>query len=140
MSQSSPGTFHALRLKPHQDLKQELMKYARDHNLQAAALVSCVGSLEKTNIRFANQETGVSQTGYFEIVSLTGTLSADGCHLHMAVSDATGRTIGGHLLDDNRIYTTAELVLVELTDLKFERVLDSTYGFQELVIQKRKPK
>jgi predicted DNA-binding protein with PD1-like motif len=140
MSQPSRGTFYALRLKPHDDLKKELMRFAEVNRFRAASIVTCVGSLEQINLRFANQEKGTIREGFFEIVSLTGTLSATGCHLHLSVSDSTGQTAGGHLLDDNWIYTTAEIVLVELTDLEFERETDSTYGYQGLSIRKRKKK
>ncbi len=138
LSQSSAGRYFALRLKPHQDVKQELLRFAQANKLEAAAIVTCVGSLEKINLRFANQESGFSQAGFFEIVSLTGTLSASACHLHISVSDGQGNTTGGHMLDENLVYTTAELVLVELTDLSFDRTADSTYGYQELSVRKRR--
>jgi predicted DNA-binding protein with PD1-like motif len=136
--QSSSGRFYALRLKPHQDLKQQLIAFAKVEKLKAASIVSCVGSLEQFNLRYANQENGVLKQGHFEIVSLTGTFSDTASHLHLAVSDSTGQTTGGHLLDQNFIYTTAEIVIVELTNLEFKREVDSTYGYQELSTQKRK--
>jgi predicted DNA-binding protein with PD1-like motif len=68
-------------------------------------------------------------------VSLVGTLSTNGSHLHLAVSDSTGRTIGGHLLDGCRVYTTAEIVLAELPQLDFRRETDATFGYQELVVR-----
>ena len=135
---SSSGHFFALRLKPHQDLKQQLIAFAKEEKLKAASIVSCVGSLEQFHLRFVNQESGVIKKGHFEIVSLTGAFSDTSSHLHLAVSDSTGQTIGGHLLDLNLIYTTAEIVIVELTDLEFKREPDATYGYQELSIQKRK--
>jgi predicted DNA-binding protein with PD1-like motif len=55
--------------------------------------------------------------------------------LHLAFSDSTGRTIGGHLLDGCRVYTTAEIVLGELPGLVFAREKDPTYGYQELVVR-----
>lgn len=138
MSQPSAAKHFAVRLKPHEDLKKELMRFAAENALEAAAIVTCVGSLEKINLRFANQEKGFAQAGHFEIVSLTGTISASACHLHISVSDSSGRTTGGHLLDGNLVYTTAELVLVELTDLKFDRTTDSAYGYSELSVRKRR--
>jgi len=135
---SSSGRFYTLRLKPHQDLKQQLIAFAKEEKLKAASLVSCVGSLEQFNLRYANQENGALKQGHFEIISLTGTFSDTSSHLHLAVSDSTGQTTGGHLLDQNLIYTTAEVVIVELTDLEFKREVDATYGYQELGIQKRK--
>ena len=100
--------------------------------------MTCVGSLEQFNIRFANQENGELRKGFFEIVSLTGTFAEPGCHLHISVSDRSGQTIGGHLLDNSIVYTTAEIVIAELTDVEFKREVDKTYGYSELTIKVRK--
>lgn len=134
----SKGEFLALRLKPHQDLKVEILKFAVASGLKAAAIVSCAGSLEQYNIRFANQPDGTFVKGFFEIVSLSGTFSESSSHLHISVSDHKGVTIGGHLMNNNLIYTTAEIVLVELTDLEFIRETDPGYGYQELVVKQRR--
>jgi predicted DNA-binding protein with PD1-like motif len=53
----------------------------------------------------------------------------------MAIADATGRTIGGHVLKGCRIYTTAELVLGILPDISFQRESDLETGYRELVIR-----
>ena len=51
------------------------------------------------------------------------------CVGSLAVADSTGRTIGGHLLDGCRVYTTAEIVLGELPQLEFRREADATFGY-----------
>lgn len=129
-----------MRLKPHEDLKKSIQQFAVANKLKAAAIVTCVGSLEQYNLRFANQPNGVKGTGHFEILSLTGTFSDSAAHLHLSVADSTGKTIGGHLLDENLAYTTAEIVIVEMNDLEFKREVDSTYGYPELIIRKREKK
>jgi predicted DNA-binding protein with PD1-like motif len=134
----SGGKFHAFRLKPHRDLKEAITTFAKENQLKAGAIVSCVGSLAQYNIRFANQPDGTFKKGFFEIVSLTGTFDQDTSHIHISVSDGNGNTIGGHLMNNNLVYTTVELVVVELTDLEFTRETDPTYGYQELVIKKRR--
>ncbi len=126
---------HVFRLKPHEDLKKALTEYAMQHSISAGIVLTCVGSLEAYHIRFANEKSGKKQRGYFEIVSLTGTFSATSSHLHIAVSDASGNTIGGHLLDGNPIYTTAEIAIGVLPELSFDRDVDPTYGFSELVVK-----
>jgi predicted DNA-binding protein with PD1-like motif len=130
----------ALRLRPGQDLKAELDTYVRRHRLSAVCVLTCVGSLTKVPLRYANQEAGTVLTGHFEIVSLTGVLSGAGSHLHVAVADSTGRTFGGHLLDGSAVYTTAELVLGVLPGLEFAREPDPQTGYRELVIRKKLPK
>ncbi len=128
---------HVIRLKPGQDLKKELQAFAEKNELDAAWIVTCAGSLTKYNIRFANQQNGSMAEGHFEIVSLTGTLSRNGSHIHISVSDSTGKTTGGHLLDGNIIYTTAEIVIGESNDLVFSREKDGTTPWEELVIRKK---
>ncbi|HEY9049808.1 MAG TPA: PPC domain-containing DNA-binding protein [Ohtaekwangia sp.] len=136
----STSRVHVIRLRPHEDLKKSLVAWAVQHNIKAAVIVTCVGSLEQYTLRFANQQNGISRTGHFEIVSLTGTLSNESAHLHLAVSDSTGQTTGGHLLDNNLIYTTAEIAIAELPDLEFDRETDSTYGYKELAVRRRSKK
>ncbi|WP_092741489.1 PPC domain-containing DNA-binding protein [Hymenobacter psychrophilus] len=132
---SSPLRTYALRLRPGQDLRRELLAFAQVHNLRAACILTGVGSLTTTTLRLANQEGPTVYQGHFEIVSLVGTLSVNGSHLHLSVADSTGRTLGGHLLDGNSIYTTAELVIGELPALDFRRETDPTFGYQELVVR-----
>ena len=131
---SSPLKTYALRLRPGDDLRQQLTAFVQTHHIVAGTLLTCVGSLTVATLRLANQEGPTVYRGHFEIVSLVGTLSTNGSHVHLAVSDSTGRTIGGHLLDGCRVYTTAEIVLGELPALEFRREPDPTFGYQELTI------
>lgn len=71
-----------------------------------------------------------------EIVSLVGTLN-EHAHLHISLSDKDGRTIGGHAIGDLEVFTTAEIVIGELSDLQFSREMDERTGFPELVISPR---
>ncbi|QKG57709.1 DNA-binding protein [Hymenobacter sp. BRD128] len=136
MALSSPLTAYALRLKPGDDLHQQLTAFVAAHHLEAGAVLTCVGSLTDVRLRLANQETATHYHGHFEIVSLVGTLSASGGgHLHLAVADSTGRTLGGHLLEGCRVYTTAEIVLGALPALRFGREIDMTFGYRELVVR-----
>ena len=130
-------TVHALRLRPGQDLKKELDAFARARDLQAAFVVTCVGSLRQATLRPADQTVPLVLEEKLEIVSLTGTLSPDGSHLHIALSDRTGRTVGGHLLDGSLIYTTAEIVLGEAGHLQFRREVDPETTYKELKITER---
>jgi predicted DNA-binding protein with PD1-like motif len=51
------------------------------------------------------------------------------------VSDKVGKTLAGHLLDGSLVYTTAEIVLVDLMELAFYREPDPLTGFNELIIR-----
>ena len=128
------GKVHVIRLTPGQDLRKSLQEFAALQKLKAAVMVTCVGSLVQYNLRFANQKEATLRKGHFEIVSLVGTLSESSVHLHLCVSDHHGLTTGGHLMDDNLIFTTAEIAIAELSDLIFERIHDNLTGFKELKV------
>ncbi|RMG62136.1 MAG: DNA-binding protein [Bacteroidetes bacterium] len=96
---------YALRLSPGADLRQALEAYAEAQKLQAGVVLTCVGSLTEAHLRLANQPEATRFEGPFEIVSLVGTLSPDGVHLHLSIADSSGRTLGGHLMPGCRIYT-----------------------------------
>lgn len=131
---SSPLKTYALRLRPGNDLRQQLTAFVQAQHMAAGAVLTCVGSLTVATLRLANQDGPTEYRGHFEIVSLVGTLSTNGSHLHLSVSDSTGRTIGGHLLDGCRVYTTAEIVLGELPALDFRRETDPAFGYKELAV------
>ena len=128
-------TAHAFRLKPGQDLKLEIQKLVNEKQIKAGWISTCVGSLTNYNIRFANQPTGSNDSGHFEILSLTGTVSVNGSHLHICISDSAGKTIGGHLLDGCTIYTTAEIVILSSNEFVFKREKDGTTQWEELQVE-----
>ena len=128
---------YALRLHPNQDLLVELDNFARIHQLNAACILTCVGSLKKAVLRYANRNEVVELEDKFEIVSLTGTLSVNGSHCHISISNGEGQTVGAHLLEGCSIYTTAEIVIGELQDTAFYREVDSATGYDELYIKKQ---
>ncbi len=127
----------ALRLKPEQDLKKSLKNFVVANNIEAGFILTAVGSLQQATIRFANQNESNVLLDKFEIVSLVGTLSVNGIHLHISISDSQGITRGGHLVDGCLIYTTAEIVIGESKDLIFSRELDKQTGYLELAIYQR---
>jgi hypothetical protein len=126
---------HAFRLKPGQDLNEEIQKLVTNKQIKAGWISTCVGSLTSYNIRFANQPNGSSDSGHFEIVSLTGTVSTNGSHIHISVSDSTGKTIGGHLLDGCKVYTTAEIVIQSSSQFEFKREKDGSTPWEELQVK-----
>ena len=67
-------------------------------------------------------------------MSGTGTLSQDGCHIHISISDSKGVVIGGHLTKGCIVRTTAEIVLLTFDDVVYKRKFDKNTGFDELVV------
>ena len=127
----------ALRLKPDQDLKASLSNFVEKNNIEAGFILTTVGSLKQATLRFADRDQAQVFEERFEIVSLVGTLSINGLHLHIALSDRNGKTMGGHLLDGCIIYTTAEIVIGTSEDLSFLRTMDEQTGYKELDIQRK---
>lgn len=127
---------HVIRLRPGDDLFKSLSAYVRQERIRAGVILTTVGSLTQTRLRFANQRQLTSIQGKVEIVSLVGTVELDGSHLHLSVSDHRGKTIGGHLVEGCLVYTTAEIAIAELPDLRFSREPDAASGYPELKIDK----
>lgn len=127
--------YHAFRLQPGDDLRKSLELFCHEKNIQAAVILSCVGSLDTAVLRFAGRENGTTIIGSLEIVSATGTLSWHGMHIHLGVSDANGETAGGHLMEGCRVRTTCEIVLQEIPGMIFKREHDPQTGFNEISIR-----
>ena len=125
--------YHCFRLTKGSDLKKEIESYTINNKISGVILCA-VGCLSKLTIRLADGESFLEKEGMFEIVSITGTLSEDGIHIHISVSDESGNTIGGHLKDGCIINTTAEIVLKIFDNIKFKREYDEKTGCDELVI------
>ena len=124
-----------IRLTDGQDLKEELLSFVKSKNIKAGFIITSVGSLKKAALRLAGAKETKTFNEKFEITSLVGTLSQDGLHLHVALSDKKGNVIGGHLADGCIINTTAEIIIGEFEDKIFSRELDKKTGFNELKIR-----
>ena len=64
-------------------------------------------------------------------------MSVNGSHIHLGISDSTGTTIGGHLLEGCIVYTTAEIIIQQSDDLIFTRKKDGTTEWEELQIEEK---
>ena len=122
------------RLKPGQDLFDEIEAVVAQKNIEAGCVLSAVGSLTHATLRLANREQNSQFEGHFEIVSMTGTVSIYGSHLHISISGGEGKTIGGHLESGCKIYTTAEMVIVLIEDVVYKRESAEDSGYDELVV------
>jgi uncharacterized protein len=128
-----------LRLPPGDDLRQALEAWMGERQEQAGCVLSAVGSLSVAQLRLAGATQATAIHGELEILSLSGTLSPDGVHLHLAVADSKGAVIGGHLCVGSLVRTTAELVIGLLPEWRFSRKLDLATGYAELRITPQAP-
>ena len=125
-----------LRLLPNADLRIYLREWAVAQQLEAGFVLSANGSLRQAAIRFANQTESHILLEPLEILSLTGTISLYGLHLHILVADAQGQCYGGHLQPGCLIRTTAEIVIGSTPDLVFRRAVAPETGFLELEVDR----
>jgi len=121
-----------LRLNPGDDLRASLDLALKQGGGEAAFVVSGIGSLRGASIRFAGAANATRIEGDLEILTLAGSLSPDGSHLHVSVSDAAGRVFGGHAAPGCTVRTTAEILVAWLPQWHFARTHDPATGYAEL--------
>lgn len=124
-----------LRLLPGDDLRGRLEALAREQGWTAAYVLAGIGSLRRVALRLADAREPRCWEAPEEILTLAGSVSTDGAHLHASLAGADGRVIGGHVCLGCEVRTTAELMLVVLPGHRFRRVHDGGTGWQELVIE-----
>ena len=104
---------------------------------RSAFVVAGIGSLSSLSLRFAAAPEESRRSGAFEILGLSGSLSASGAHLHMSVADEQGQVAGGHVGYGNTVRTTAEILLALLEDWHLSRAPDAATGYRELQLRRR---
>jgi predicted DNA-binding protein with PD1-like motif len=126
----------ALRFAPGTDLRSALETVLAQHGAQAGYVLQGIGSLGTARIRFAGRDDLAELNGDLELLTLGGSLSPDGVHLHLTVSDASGRVTGGHMGLGCIVRTTAEIVVALFDEFRFTRQPDAATGYPELVISR----
>lgn len=124
-----------VRLEPGSELRSSLEAFASAAQGMSAFVVSGVGSLSNAKLRLAGAQAETIVPADVELLCLSGTLTPDGAHLHMAVSDQQGRVIGGHVCYGNAVRTTAEVLVVQLSEWSLAREQDPGTGHKELVVR-----
>jgi predicted DNA-binding protein with PD1-like motif len=128
---------HIERLYPGDDLRASLEAFARRHDVGAACVLSAVGSLGPAVLRLAGRDAPTVIGGDIELLTLSGTVSAQGTHLHASVADADGRVTGGHLMAGCIVRTTMELVIGIAVGWEIRRTLDPATGHREMQAEHR---
>jgi hypothetical protein len=126
---------HPLRLSHGDDLRLALEDALRQIEVHAAFVIQGIGSLSVARLRFAGVNDATELRDDLEILTLAGSVSSDGAHLHMSVADSRGQVSGGHVAPGCIVRTTAEVLLALLPEHRFSREHDSKTGFMELVIR-----
>lgn len=126
-----------VRLTPGDDLRRALEDVVGAQEMRCAFIVSGIGSLVAARLRFAGEAGEALIAGPLEIVGIAGSITPEGAHLHMTVSDKEGRVYGGHVGYGNIVRTTLEALLALLPAEAMTRGFDAETGFKELVVGSR---
>jgi len=130
-----PLRCHCLRLHRGDDLLLSIRTLAEKENISAGVILSAVGCISRGRVRDASGVTIREIPDHCEIVSLTGTVSARRCHLHISLSREDLSTLGGHLCPGCIINTTCELVIAEIPGICIDIEFDPETGYEELIFQ-----
>ncbi|HEY8109001.1 MAG TPA: PPC domain-containing DNA-binding protein [Patescibacteria group bacterium] len=125
---------YTFRLRSGQDLRQEIQKTLIKHDVRAGVVLSGVGGLSKARLRLAGARQHFDVQDEFEIVSITGTASKNGSHIHLAISFPSGKTFGGHLTEGCIVRNTAEIV-IGVVEGTYRRTPDPSTGYDELIVE-----
>lgn len=155
----SSGTRHAsgqlgrvvvMRLGPQEDILPAIIEIAAEYDIRHAIIVGGAASLTEAhlrNVRRYPDEFPITDEvrvfseieGPLELLSLSGNISQteDGqsyihCHAAISVGQPDALALGGHLLPNTLVYSTAELSLVEVVGCEIMRVHDPETSVTEL--------
>jgi len=99
-----------LHLDPGSDVRRSIEQLARRQALSGFVL-SVVGNLTQAAFQCPGKSQPTLLSGELEIITLQGTFSPDGVHLHLSFSDADCQVWGGHLEPGSLVFKGADLLL-----------------------------
>ena len=99
-----------LELEPGQDLHLTLSELAMQQQLSGFVL-GVVGNLSQATFRCPGQQQPTRMSGELEVITLNGTFSPSGVHLHLSLSDGACQVWGGHLEPGTVVLKGAQLLL-----------------------------
>ena len=85
-----------LKLAPGSDLRLSLGELAQRDGISGFVL-GVVGNLTKASFQCPGQAEPTVLEGDLEVITLNGTFSPEGVHLHLSLSDGACQVWGGHL-------------------------------------------
>ena len=127
------GNAIVARIDKGEEIVEKVMELAGKERIALASVqaLGAIGSFTAGVFR-TDEKRYLSNEfeGYFEIVSLTGTINTmEGkpyCHLHMSAGNEKGEVFGGHL-NSAVVSATCELVL-QVIDGQVDRAFDPEIG------------
>jgi predicted DNA-binding protein with PD1-like motif len=129
---------HIFRVKPGQELLDEISRYCHEHEITSGVIIGIIGSVKNAKLNFLKELPGkydtVDYRGPLEIVCAQGSVALKDnstiIHIHIQLS---GQDIcsGGHLVQAT-VFSTAEVTIGSL-DYQLRRQTDSFTGLNELL-------
>jgi uncharacterized protein len=122
MQSFGASRFVALRLDPGEDVLLSLRAAVVERDIQNAAILSGVGSLDRYHfhvVKTTNMPPGntfIRGDGPFDILTVTGLVVDGEVHAHITFSN-TELAMGGHLEEGCRVLTFAVVVMAEALDV-----------------------
>ena len=132
--QAEAGRAFVGRLATGCDLVEEIERFCLEREI-VAAQVTVVGAVRRAAFAYYEQVehryAELSSDTHHEVVGFVGNVSLRDnrpfLHAHATFADASGATVGGHLLRGCEVYA-AEVMIRELGDVSLVRVHDEETG------------
>lgn len=126
-----------LRLPPACDLRREIEQAVAALAQPSGFVLAGIGSLTQASLRFAAAPLPTLLVEPLEVLTVSGSVTPDGAHLHASVSTASGQVLGGHVAYGCLVRTTAEVLVAVLPEWRLWREHDPASGYQELRVARR---
>lgn len=127
--------FYIIRLEQGEEILKTIKNFCDKNNIKSGYL-SGIGACGETEIALYSLEEkkyyDKKVTGDYEIISLSGTISDENIHAHIALGDHNFNMFGGHLKSAT-ISVTCEIMLIP-GDSPIGRIQDEKTGLRLLNI------
>ena len=99
------------------DVYNSLKKLQVAHK-STSFLISAVGDLSKVTFKCPLNEKPIILEKKLEIITLSGYLKSNECHLHISVSDENCKVFGGHLLSGTTVLKSLDVLVGVIPSIK----------------------
>lgn len=130
MAVGRAGKISVFRLLENDDLIEAIKKKAEESNIKAGAFI-LIGSIKHAVLGYYKdgEYKNTLLEGPLEVVSCMGNVALDEkgevvVHAHVVVTNEKSEAFGGHLMKDSPVGATAELVIIEATEINMQRIFD----------------
>jgi len=113
-----------LKLAPGSDLRLSLEELAQRDGISGFVL-GVVGNLTKASFQCPGQAEPTVLEGDLEVITLNGTFSPEGVHLHLSLSDGACQVWGGHLEPGTIVQKGVDLLIGVLEQREGRPVLQT---------------